>query len=87
MKLDLEKSAITLTFRVEERAVESRKRREAPREAESERWALCEALPTEWLGKERQSAKLRPFHWEFEVTFKTVKGALAKHKWREADRK
>jgi formylglycine-generating enzyme required for sulfatase activity len=86
IKLDAEKSAITLVFRVQEHAVEKRKRRQVPREAESERWALCEASPKAWLGGE-QAARLRPFHWEFEVTFHTVKDAMAKHKWREADRK
>jgi formylglycine-generating enzyme required for sulfatase activity len=86
LRLDKEKSAITLVFRVEERAVDKRKRRQVPREAESERWALCEAFPREWLGDEN-AAKARPYHWEFEVTFHTVKDAMAKHNWREADRK
>ena len=85
IKLDLEKSAITFVFRVEEHAIEKRKRRQIPREAESERWALCEALPKEWLG-DAKAAKLRAFHWQFEVTFHAVKDAMAKHKWR-ADRK
>jgi len=84
--LDREKSEITLVFRVEERAVEKRKRRQLPREAESERWALCEAYPKEWLG-DQNAAKARPYHWEFEVTFHTVKDAMDKHKWREAERK
>jgi formylglycine-generating enzyme required for sulfatase activity len=86
IKLHPAQSAITLVFRVEERAADKRKRRQVPREAESERWALCEASPKEWLGSPAQAAKLRPYHWEFEVTFHTVKDALTKHEWRETVR-
>jgi len=78
LRLDPAQDRIHLSFQVEEQPGDSRKRQAPPDEAHSDLWAISEVLPNGWYG--RDPVKVC---WEFDVTFKAVKGELGKHKWNQ----
>jgi len=79
LSLDAAKDAIRLTLHAEEQLDANKPKGPPDHVKNSDLWALCETLSSEWTGW--PGRKPGRYVWTLDVTLKTEKGALAGPEW------